>query len=55
MYHQRQLFTIGVAMGVLSSLLFMFGCSKTTETSAASPTAPTAVLVPLAARSLPRL
>jgi len=44
MYHQRQLFTVGIAMGALSSLLFMFGCSNTTESSAASAPAPTSVL-----------
>ncbi len=44
MYHQRQLFRVGLAIGTLSSLLCTFGCSNTTETDAASATAPTAVL-----------
>ena len=44
MYHQRQLFTVGIAIAALCSLLFMFGCSNTTETSATSGTEPTAVL-----------
>ena len=44
MYHQRQLLRVGLAIGAFSGLLFMFGCSNTTEGSAASATAPTAVL-----------
>ena len=44
MYHQRQLFTVGMTIAALCSLLFMFGCSNTTKTSATSGTEPTAVL-----------
>src|ERR1039458_3817866 len=44
MHYQRQLFAVGITMVALSSLLFSFGCSNTTESSAASATAPTAVL-----------
>jgi phosphate transport system substrate-binding protein len=44
MYHQRQLFTVGLLAAGLFGLLFTFGCSKSAGGSSTSGAEPTAVL-----------
>ena len=44
MYHQRQLFTVGLATIAIFSLLLMFGCSNSAGTAGTSGAEPTAVL-----------